>query len=251
MDRAGTPEPPESSSHRRFEDLAVQHVLGGLDREDANHFRDHLAGCAACRQRVVELRGIAADLDAAAREERARARTKVETARREPDEGGPAPLPTGRFPTAEAVRNAIAALALVAVTVLAFWNVHLQAVRAQLEASLAERGAVLDTLVAGEPVEADVRVTGMRAVVAVDGDDVALNASGVPRILDDRRVVLWGVEVDGSHTPVAVLGPTAVPDGRVVVHVPDVPGVAIVLSLEPWPLGPEPTGTVVLRADLR
>lgn len=235
----------DPADHLEFEQLAVQHVLGGLDRDASSRFRDHLGDCASCRQRVVELRGIAADLESAAREERALARTKLETVRREPD-----PEPPRRTATPEAVRNAIALLALVGVAVLAFWNVHLQSVRAVLEASLAERGAALDTIVAGELVEPEVRVTGMRAVVAVDGTDVAVNASGVPQVLEDRRVVLWSVDEAGDHRLVAFVGPGGSPDGRVVMHVEDVDGIAIVLSLEDLPVGDEPTGTVVLRATL-
>jgi anti-sigma factor RsiW len=71
-----------ADEHRRFEHLAVGHVLGGLDPVDAAEFRVHLTGCRDCRRRVAELRAIATDMAAAEREERAASRLQTEVARR-------------------------------------------------------------------------------------------------------------------------------------------------------------------------
>ncbi len=234
-------------AHHEFEELAVQHVLGGLPQASSSRFRGHLAGCQSCRQRVVELRGIAADLESAAREERAAVNTKVETVRRDPP---PAPdEPPGRI-SPEVVRNLIAVLALIGVAFLSFWNVHLTAVRQALVLSLDERGAVLDTLVEGELLEPQIFVRGMEALVALNGGEVAVDASGVPQVLSDRRVVLWSVDADGEHRVLAQVGPTGAPDGRVVLHVEGVTGERVLLTLESFPVGVTPQGTVVLSAEL-
>ncbi len=237
----------DPAGHHEFEELAVQHVLGGLPREASSRFRDHLTSCSSCRLRVVELRDIAADLESAAREERVAANTKLETARREPPTV-PASEPPRVSP--EAVRNVIAVLALLFVVLLSFWNVHLGAVREALQGSLEVRGAVLDTLVEGELLDPDIRVRGMRALVAVDAGRVAIDASGVPQILEDRRVVLWSVDQAGTHRLLAQVGPAGAPDGRVVLHVEGVAGERLILSLESFPVGNTPQGTIVMEADL-
>lgn len=237
----------DPDEHLEFEQLAVQHVLGGLDQTASSRFRQHLGDCPDCRQRVVELRGIAADLESAARDERALARVKLETVRRDPAPADDLDRP--RPP--HLVRTAILLLAAASLLMLAFWNVHLQSVRTALAASLDERGAVIDTLVGGELVPVDVRVEGLRALVAVDGRTIALNARGVPPLAADQRVVLWGLDPDGLQTRLAVLGPSGAPDGRAVLHVTGVSAASLVLTLETLPVGEGATGRVLLTAAIR
>ncbi|HUH06999.1 MAG TPA: zf-HC2 domain-containing protein [Egibacteraceae bacterium] len=77
----------EVESHRYFEEMAVAHVLGGLDESEGRAFRTHLLGCAHCRARVGELRAIAHDLADAERDERrVRAAQALETKRRESED---------------------------------------------------------------------------------------------------------------------------------------------------------------------
>jgi anti-sigma factor RsiW len=71
------------NGHERYDGLALDHVLGGLSGRAASEFRSHLASCGACRSRVDELRGIAAELGEIERDERSRARLQTEVARRD------------------------------------------------------------------------------------------------------------------------------------------------------------------------
>lgn len=73
-------ERPREDAHRRFEDMAVTHVLGGLNSNDGRMFRSHLVDCHQCRARVGELRAIAHDLaDVERHERRSSERRSVET----------------------------------------------------------------------------------------------------------------------------------------------------------------------------
>lgn len=73
-------ERPREDAHRRFEDMAVTHVLGGLNSNDGRMFRSHLVDCHQCRARVGELRAIAHDLaDVERHERRSSERRSVDT----------------------------------------------------------------------------------------------------------------------------------------------------------------------------
>ena len=65
MATAGEP----GSEHRRYEEMAVAHVLGGLTPAQGRTFRSHLLECADCRARVGELRAIAHELAGVERDE--------------------------------------------------------------------------------------------------------------------------------------------------------------------------------------
>jgi hypothetical protein len=79
--------PDGQEEHRPFEDMAVAHVLGGLDSDQGRVFRSHLLECSDCRARVGELRAIASDLAGVERDERReRSLQAVETKRRAEDE---------------------------------------------------------------------------------------------------------------------------------------------------------------------
>jgi hypothetical protein len=83
------------SDHRAFEDMAVAHVMGGLDEHEGRVFRAHLLECGDCRARVGELRAIALELAGVERDERrVRSAKVVEMKSREVgDEDGPAAPP--------------------------------------------------------------------------------------------------------------------------------------------------------------
>src|SRR5680860_1116525 len=106
-------------AHHHFEQLAVAHVLGGLDDGDARVFRSHLLECPNCRARVGELRAIAHDLADVERDERrTRAANAVETKRREPDTERPS---EPQLSPTRTVRVAMAA-GLVLLIAMTGWN---------------------------------------------------------------------------------------------------------------------------------
>jgi hypothetical protein len=86
--------------HRAFEDMAVAHVMGGLDEDAGRLFRAHLLECGDCRARVGELRAIAHELAGVERTERQlRSAKTVEMKSRETDGDGESPS-AGRAPRA-------------------------------------------------------------------------------------------------------------------------------------------------------
>ncbi len=182
------------SIHARYEQLALSHVLGGLARGEADEFRAHLRGCADCRTRVAELRGISSSLDAAARDERRRVE-QVPPERRDP-------------PAMQVERRGWGRLSVVLVAVfvlfgVGFWNLHLRASADAYFATAEEQAAILRDLAAGTlvedpalgPVAARVGVAGSRVVVVI--------ADGGP-LGSDERLVAW-LEPLGSSPAEAVV----------------------------------------------
>jgi hypothetical protein len=115
----------DADRHRYYEELAVTHVLGGLNDSESRAFRAHLLECASCRARVGELRRIANDLADVERDER-RVRTAkaIETKRREADgeeDGVGEPSRTTR------PSRLVVLLGLLAIIGLASWNFFLRA----------------------------------------------------------------------------------------------------------------------------
>ena len=185
--------PPKMDRHARYAQLALSHVLGGLERGDADDFRTHLRGCADCRARVAELRGISSTLDAAAREERRRA--------------ADAP-PARREPTVEVERRGPARLTVVlvaAATVLAFgfWNLHLRTSADTYFMAAEERAAILRDLAVGTLLE-DPSLAHVAARVAIAGPRVVLIIADGGPLGSDERLVAW-LEPLGSSTAEAVV----------------------------------------------
>jgi hypothetical protein len=169
----------DGEGHSYYEDLAVAHVVGGLDESDGRIFRAHLLDCADCRARVWELRAIAHELADVERDERReRAAQALDTKQREDGEGGEesdtdAGRPSGR------VHRIVFVLALGVLMALATWNFALRGtiarqgdVIAGLEAASAalafgqQGGSVLRT---GEGVQGSLRVHQGQIVIVVEG----------------------------------------------------------------------------------
>lgn len=170
------PENSESSDeHRRFDGMAVQHVLGGLSEEKGRLFRAHLLECLHCRARVGELRALAHDLADVERDEaRLRAAKRIETKRREEiDEEAP---PVAR-PSHSRRSQAGVVVLLVAVILLGGWNFFLRSTVADLEESLEVALEASRTVDAGrawtvdseQGVEADVHESNGALVLNVQG----------------------------------------------------------------------------------
>jgi anti-sigma-K factor RskA len=172
-------------AHQRFEQLAVDHVLGGLSDAEASTFRGHLVACRDCRRRVAELRDIAAGLEATEREERLHAELSavLEGAQRR---GWTLDVPLW-------VR-AGAAVVVLAIIGLGFWTYHLRRVVGEYSETLVAQETVLEVIAGGEPLpsEAD-EVT----IVAAERDGtVAVLLGALPTLPSDRLVLLWLVAGD-------------------------------------------------------
>lgn len=163
--------------HRRYEELAVGHVLGGLDDVDQAEFRTHLLTCRDCRVRVAELRDIASSMEAAEREERTAARVKMEVLRRE-EESAPDEAPRWGIRT---LRGAVGAMVAVAAVVgLLVWNFHVRDVNRALLSATEARETVLTLLATGEPLAVAPIVDGVAGVAAYDQGTVAVDLAGLP-----------------------------------------------------------------------
>jgi hypothetical protein len=188
--RRGRTLPTMTGEHERYEQLAVGHVLGGLDAADAAEFRTHLLGCRDCRLRVAELRDIAADLAAAERDERAQAQVQTEVARRvEDDEGPSGPDPA---PQRIGVRHVTVATVVVLVLAgaMAFWNLHLRTASSTYARVAEYRGDTLRELATGVPVEVEL-ADGRRGAGRRRRRASPSAWTSCRRCCDDERLVVW------------------------------------------------------------
>lgn len=200
--------------HERFAAMAVGHVLGGLPANDADRFRVHLRDCPSCRERVAELRGIAADLAAAERDERSRSLVRTEVPQRI-DDDEPVELP----PDGARIRSGhvalLAALVVAVVALLGYWNLHLRAVGDSAGAVADQQQAALTVLTNGIPLEVEV-ADGLAAVAATDGEQVAVSLDGLPD-LDADELLVWWLQGGERTSPEVVLfvRPDQVGDGPI------------------------------------
>jgi hypothetical protein len=228
--------------HERYEQLAVGHVLGGLAAADASDFRDHLLGCRPCRARVAELRDLASDLAVAEREERAALRLKTETpTRRELPEFEPAPA-------RRAARVVAVVLTVVLVSVFAVWNAHLRTQNMTLLRNAELREQTLAALGSGEALPTRFR-QGVDGVVVADGDRIAYSFTDLPVPAAAERLVVWLV-TDGKPQIASVHTARQLLERRLASTIGDRSASRFLVSVEPWPLPTDPTGVVLVEADL-
>lgn len=236
------------ADHGRFEQLAVAHVLGGLDAVESAEFRQHLLDCAECRIRVAELRGIATELEAAERDERARAQLRTELPQRTEQQDGE---PTGGGLTGRHL-GVLAILVLAIVGTLSFWNLHLRNESAARAAVSEIREDALRILATGTPLDAEVR-DDLRAVAAIDDTHVAISLVGLERVHPGHTLVLWMLDSGGQATAESRLLAGAGPlDDELVVGVaPLGDGDVVVVTQELGTPGAQPRGGELLRVPLR
>jgi hypothetical protein len=235
-------------AHERFEQLAVGHVLGGLEPVAAAEFRSHLLGCRDCRLRVAELRDIAADLVAAERDERARARVTTELPRRvrEGDDEEPRPSRIG-------VRHVTIAAVVVLLLAggIAFWSFHLRTSAATYAAIAQHRGEVLTELATGVPIAADL-ADGIDGLVVLDGEQVAFSLNGLAPLVTGESLIGWLVDAAEVATPVLIVRPTQLDGGASLAAVVDADDAdELVVTRERGQPGEVPGHDVVLRVPLK
>jgi hypothetical protein len=158
--------------HRYFDELAVAHVVGGLDESEGRVFRAHLLDCDECRARVYELRTIAQDLTEAERDERrVRAAKAIETKRREADEDdfeGEEPLAPARS------ARAVVLVGLLLMMLLAAWNFTLRGANVRLESTIDSVLEAASIVEYGTPWAIAGRQTGIRGTVKEEGQRVVV-----------------------------------------------------------------------------
>lgn len=218
------------SDHHRFEQLAVGHVLGGLDPVDQAEFRSHLLGCRDCRIRVAELRDIASSLEAAEREERAATRVKMEVSRR--DDAERATDDDTSSPVSLSHRLALlAGLVTLVLIGLLLWNFHLRDINRTMLSTTQAREAVLTVLASGTPVEVD-GASGVTGIAAVEEDVVAIDLAGLPHPRPEEWLAIWFLGDDGTPTRYLPYGPGAIDDGVFAVRLTEVEASGLAVTLE-------------------
>jgi hypothetical protein len=235
---AGNP----ADQHRRYEEMAVAHVLGGLDESEGRDFRAHLLECPMCRARVGELRALAHDLADVERDERrVRAARATETKRRDHDqidlgEGEPPRLMRPRILT---VLGVAAILALLA------WNVTLRESSTRVARDMtrsAEAASVLEFGTAGTVLQ---RAGTIRAQAKTDGGALVVLIDGLD---DERLYVLYLVNADGRSV---FRAPVRATDGRLFTLIDYPEGSERVLLMLPTdPASEELSGVKLFEATL-
>jgi len=243
--------PPDQ--HRRYEEMAVAHVLGGLDESEGKMFRNHLLGCLDCRARVGELRAMAHDLaDVERAERRMREVHSVDTKRRDGREdgrryrrdGGPDvededhPRTTGR-PRIATVLSVAAILALMA------WNFTLRETVDRYDSDLARSGDASAALEFGEPGEVLVQARGVRGVVKTDRNALVVLIDGLD---NEQRYGLYLLDNDGRTLFRAAVQPTSGRLFSLVDYPPD--AVRVILTRPEQSPTADPEGTTIFSARL-
>ena len=236
----------DRAHHEHWDELALGHVLGGLQEGEASAFRGHLVDCRQCRARVAELRSMASDLVAVEREERvARRVTETQIEARREVEGK-----TGSDLSDRRRWALLGAIVLGALLLggLSFWNAHLRAQNEQLVGLAEVQERTMDVLGAGTvvPVQTSGAVTG---VVAVDSDRVAYSLAGLPVPEGGERLVVW-LEVDGELQSRAVHTPNQIEPGRLASSLVATGATRLLVTIESLMVPERPAGVPVVEADL-
>jgi predicted anti-sigma-YlaC factor YlaD len=229
-------------THARFEQLALSHVFGGLQRVDSDAFRDHLRQCEHCRARVAELRGISSALDAAAREERRRSLDSPPPRRERPEEEVAPRRSSGRI-----VVTLLLAVVLLSV---GFWNLHLRTASNAYFGIAEERAAILRDLATGALLE-DVSMGQLDVRVAATQTRAVLLLTDTGPLASDERLVAWLLPLGSAVDDRIVLAVGPQPDTEVAVRVVRGAARELVVTREQGLLSSRgPQGVTLFRVDL-
>lgn len=246
------------ADHDRYATLAVGHAFGGLSGSDSRRFRSHLQGCAACRTRVAELRGIAEDLAAAEEDERSRVALRTDSGavggdgdhlRGDDHERGDREVevaPTRRLTVGHVTAAAVMVL-VIAVGVL-FWNLHLRTTVAGYDQLLDVQTEALQTLARGTELAADL-APGVTGVVATDDERIVITLSGI-EATEGQAVSAWTIDIDGQATEETRAAGMLLRDGSFAVVVDRDRVAEVLVTLEDGVPGEEPGGRTLVRAEL-
>lgn len=200
----------ERGEHRQFEDMAVAHVLGGLDEPAGRVFRAHLVDCAECRARVGELRSIAHELAGVEQaERRVRAAKAVDMKSREDDEGPRSPPRRSR--RAFWVSRVVVFGGVLALLVLAGYVFALRGHVSSLEAALEQRADASAALEFGDTLRIDYAAPGASATAKVHAGRLVVLVDGVDA---DRMHGMYLLQGDGAEARTLRREPLRADDGR-------------------------------------
>jgi anti-sigma-K factor RskA len=247
-------------SHNEFEELAAGYVLGALEPDDEQYFRQHLGGCATCEANVRELEAVVGELAYAAPPVNP-PETLWAGIRREIEPQAARRVATpGVAPRRRAGRRLLpglaAAAAILIVVALSVWNLSLR----DENAAIRDRVAALEraTQLANDP---SAKLVTMDEVPGPEGAQATVIASSrqdrgvllvqsLPPLARNRVYELWGVpQGDIAKAQKALV---FVPLRRQGVQalqfeVPIQPGTVFAITEEPGPDGSEkPTNQPLL-----
>lgn len=234
-----------SDGHHYFEELAVNHVVGGLDESDGRIFRAHLLECGDCRAQVGELRSIAHDLADVERDERrVRAAKAIETKRREADR---VDLGDDEIPGSSRASRIAVVAGLVIVIVLSAWNFTLRGRIAELVQANGRAVEASSVLEFGQRWDVVAQNGGLQGTVKQLEDSLAI------LVVKAQTSQVYGVYIQTNTGVIAwrkgVKPPT---DGRFLIVPNEQTKDAVrVLITDPGPdkvPGEEPSGRVVFEA---
>jgi anti-sigma-K factor RskA len=241
-------------SHSEYEELAAGYVLGALEPDDEQVFRQHLDGCAACEANVRELEAVVGELAYAVPQvdppdtvwAGIRREIRPEAARR------PVPLPdtpagAGRRRRGRRVLPGLAAAAaIVLVAALSVWNLNLR----DDNAVYRDRVAALEraTQLANDPNAALVTLDDSPGPAGAAGTVIAssredrgvLIVENLPPLARDRVYELWGVPGGdfGKAEKALVFQPLRRPGTQTLLfEAPIQPGTVFAITEEPGPDG--------------
>ncbi|HEX9766938.1 MAG TPA: anti-sigma factor [Nitriliruptorales bacterium] len=232
----------------RWDEMAVGHVLGGLDDVDRARFREHLTGCADCRARVEELRDMAFAIERVAATQDRQASPPVE-----PDPEVRRRRRQDAWRERRAAFLTLVALAIALVGIL--WLLAAAGRDSELVTTARLREATLEALGSGTP--AATTMTGdVRGIVVSSEGEIAWSLTGLPDLADDERIVIWFTDVDETAdepsitTSLLLFGPQQVSRGRLAGSIVDDSTDELRVTVETFPLPSQPTGMELVRADL-
>ena len=206
--------------HRQFEEMAVTHVMGGLDPAQAEAFRAHLLACAECRASVGELQAIAHELaDVEQNEARERAQQTVELKElaqvEDPTEAdGATAVPTEARRWRRVRLGGV--IALIAFVLLGGYTVMLRTSHQQLEAHYADRLEAAAALEHGQSLSTRMLAPGVTATAKRNNEHLALLMEGLE---PDALYGLYLMSDDAEGQPATTLHsqPHQAADGSILV----------------------------------
>lgn len=217
-----------SDGHRYFEELAVTHVVSGLDESEGRVFRAHLLECGDCRAQVGELRAIAHELADVERDERrVRAAKAIETKRREADEADPG---DEEIPGSSRASRIAVVAGLVIVILLSAWNFTLRGRNAELAQANGQAVEASSVLQFGQRWDVVAQDGGLQGAVGQLGDRLAIL---VVNAQPDR---VYGVYIQNTTGAIAArAGVKPLTNGRFLIPNEGAKDVVRVLITDPGP----------------
>ncbi len=249
--------------HRELENLAAAYALGRLVPEERRTFESHAASCAACAKLAQDYKATASLLPLAADQVEPSPALKMRILRAaEADVKKPALAPppvekprrswlSGLFsgPMARPAPYALAAaLAIVAVIGLSVWSVQLNTVKNDREQELtALRGTTTLAIAKGAGPQSGARGEVVR--LETEGKTL-LRVRGLPSLPSGQTYQMWFIK-DGAPISAGlfqVASPNALTESVVTGDYAKAQIFAV--TVEKAGGVPQPTGNIILRADL-